>query len=101
MPTRKPLKVRQTGSRSLSLREHTLFPLADRYSARILIASVTDQPMSDDATGEALYALMRRSRFYKPTLEAGDVDQGGLMNACYEAGLVLGLAFGLRLRGAA
>jgi hypothetical protein len=42
---------------------------------------------------------MQHSRYYKPA-DARLENVGDLMNACFDAGLMLGLAFGLRLRSA-
>ena len=102
MTIRKALKVRHPCPIPFPLHHHSLFPLADRYAATILVETVTNQEGAGETTNEALSALMRQSRYDKPALEQlGSGGRGDLMNACYDAGLLLGLAFGLRLRGTA
>lgn len=96
-----------------ALHHHPLFPLADQQAVAVLAAAVTnraDWTGSLDTDG-ALYALLRETVYYRnarkeKTINADgwlvDVEGAGdLINGCFEAGLLLGLAFGLRLRGTA
>lgn len=77
-----------------------LFAHADQWAAAILRAVVTDaNGFSIERVDDALTDLQRRSRYYKEADERRQ-DDGDLMVACQEAGLMLGLAFGLRLRSA-
>lgn len=102
MSRRKPLDVLRTVPPAFPLRRNALFPIADRLAATILVETVTNEAPSAELTDDALIALMRRSRHYTHDCEAIDHEQAGdVMNACFDAGLMLGLAFGLRLRGAA
>jgi hypothetical protein len=102
MPNRKPILVREPKPLQVRLlHQHPLFTLADRYAAKILIDTVTnDDPDTDDA----LRVLTQRSQHFTPhcdEIPSERTQTGDLMNACHDAGLMLGLALGLRLRGAA
>lgn len=77
-----------------------LFAHADKWAAEILRAVVTDaNGFSITSVDDALVDLQRRSSYYHEADERQQED-GNLMIACQEAGLMLGLAFGLRLRSA-
>jgi len=107
MPTRKP-RTRSTHPqlqrlpplpRLVSRDRRALLARAHQHAEEILLATVTDSSPGD-ATDDALSDLMQRSPYWEEAfVEIEEV--GGLMNSCYDAGLMLGLAFGLRLRGAA
>jgi hypothetical protein len=77
-----------------------LFARADEWAAEILRATVTNaNGMRMEDVDDALADLVRRSPYYKEADERRQ-DDANLMIACQESGLLLGLAFGLRLRGA-
>jgi len=77
-----------------------LFAHADKWAAEILRAVVMDAArFSTEKVDDALSDLQRRSSYYHEA-DARKQEDGNLMIACQEAGLMLGLAFGLRLRGA-
>jgi len=78
-----------------------LFTAADRHAYAILLATVTNATgMRTEQVDEALADLTRRSSYY-PEADERNQDDANLMIACQEAGLMLGVAFGLRLRGPA
>ena len=102
MSTTIPLSVRT------ALHENPLFPLVDQHAVRVLATAVTGEGEDVD---DAFVAVLKKTRYYRNAQQQRtispygvliDLDgQGDLINGCFEAALLLGLAFGLRLRGAA
>lgn len=77
-----------------------LFAHADAYVARTLFATVVigrDAAIPPGFPRDALDAVAPHSRFYHK--RAFTTADGDVMATCYDAGLMVGLAYGLRLRG--
>lgn len=78
-----------------------LFARADHWAAEILRAFVTQSKDSGpEQIDDAIADLTRRSSYYKEADERRQ-ETADLMIACNEAGFLVGVAIGLRLRGAA
>ena len=74
-----------------------MLELAERYVDKALFAVAMGHALPDD-WAEMMEELVRMSRHYNPQ-EFSDAS-GDVQCACYDAGLVMGLAFGKRLGGA-
>jgi hypothetical protein len=78
-------------------RRRKLFAMADKHAEEALfLAAFSCEDLISEST-DILDALAKQSNHYNK--EEFTNAGGGVMCACYDAGLALGLAFGLRLRG--
>ena len=108
MPARKsrtrpdrPQNFRPPVPRLVSPKRRALLARAHQHAQEILLAAVTDSG-PNEAMNDALSDLMQRSPYWEQSFaEQLGSSTVGLTNSCFDAGLALGVAFGLRLRGAA
>lgn len=88
MPTKKDVS---------RLIDDKLFQIADAHAEEALYRVAMGNACVVEEETDVLGRMIKASRYYR----ADEYEQttGGMINACTEAGIAFGLAFGLRLRG--
>lgn len=76
-----------------------MFKVADAYAQESLFLISTGLEGLIDENDEVLDQLMKMSTSYNEAAFAQIENLGDVQCACFEAGIMLGLAMGLRLRG--